>query len=224
MRLVLFDLDNTLLAGDSDYEWAQFLIEEGVLERETYEARNQEFYEQYKTGVLDIRQFLDFQLKPLAQYPRATLDAWHRGFMQRKIAPMISDAARALVERHRDDLRVIITATNSFVTAPIAQVLGIDHLIATDPEQCEGGFTGGVVGEPCFREGKVARLHAWLAERNYTLASFAESWFYSDSLNDLPLLEQVTHPIAVDPDPRLQALARSRGWPILHLHSAESAR
>jgi HAD superfamily hydrolase (TIGR01490 family) len=224
MRLVLFDLDNTLLAGDSDYEWAQFLIEEGVLERATYEARNREFYEQYKAGTLDIRQFLDFQLQPLAQYPRATLDAWHRGFMQRKIAPMISEAARALVERHRDDLRVIVTATNSFVTAPIAQALGVDHLIATDPEQCEGRFTGGVAGEPCFREGKVARLRTWLAARSMTLADFAESWFYSDSANDLPLLEQVTHPVAVDPDPRLEAVALSRGWPILRLHSHEPAR
>jgi HAD superfamily hydrolase (TIGR01490 family) len=224
MRLVLFDLDNTLLAGDSDYEWAQFLIEEGVLERATYEARNREFYEQYKAGTLDIRQFLDFQLQPLAQYPRATLDAWHRGFMQRKIAPMISEAARALVERHRDDLRVIVTATNSFVTAPIAQALGVDHLIATDPEQCEGRFTGAVAGEPCFREGKVARLRTWLAARSMTLADFAESWFYSDSANDLPLLEQVTHPVAVDPDPRLEAVALSRGWPVLRLHSHEPAR
>lgn len=224
MRLVLFDLDNTLLAGDSDYEWAQFLIEEGVLEREIYEARNREFYQQYQAGTLDIRQFLDFQLQPLAQHPRATLDAWHHGFMQRKIEPMISEAARALVERHRDDLRVVVTATNSFVTAPIARALGIDHLIATDPQQCEGRFTGLVAGEPCFREGKVVRLQAWLAARGLTLAGFAESWFYSDSANDLPLLEQVTHPVAVDPDPRLAEIALSRGWPILRLHSREPAR
>jgi len=223
MRLVLFDLDNTLLAGDSDYEWAQFLIEEGVLERATYEARNREFYEQYKAGSLDIRQFLDFQLKPLAQFPRGTLDAWHRAYMERKIAPMISAAARELVERHRDDLRVIITATNSFVTAPIARALGVDHLIATDPEQCEGRFTGAVAGEPCFREGKVARLTAWLAARETTLADFCESWFYSDSANDLPLLERVTHPVAVDPDPRLESVAASRSWPILRLHTPAHA-
>jgi HAD superfamily hydrolase (TIGR01490 family) len=224
MHLALFDLDNTLLAGDSDYEWAQFLIEEGVLEREGYEARNREFYEQYKAGVLDIRQFLDFQLKPLAQYPRETLDAWHRGFMERKILPMISAAARELIARHEGDLRVIITATNRFVTAPIARELGIEHLVATDPEECEGRFTGAVMGEPCFQAGKIVRLEAWLASRGLALDTFAESWFYSDSVNDLPLLERVTHPVAVDPDPRLAAHARSRGWPILNLHAASAVR
>ena len=219
MRLALFDLDNTLLAGDSDYEWAQFLIDEGVLERDGYEARNREFYEQYKAGVLDIREFLDFQLRPLAQYPRATLDDWHRAFMRARIVPMISAAARALVAQHGADMRVIITATNSFVTRPIAQELGIEHLVATEPEECDGRFTGAVSGEPCFREGKVARLECWLAERGLALRDFAESWFYSDSMNDLPLLERVTHPVAVDPDARLEAEALRRGWPILHLHS-----
>lgn len=224
MRLALFDLDNTLLAGDSDYEWAQYLIDEDVLEREAYEARNREFFEQYKAGVLDIREFLDFQLKPLAQYPRATLDAWHRGFMQTRIIPIISEAARALVARHRDDLRVLITATNSFVTAPIAKELGIEHLIATEPEERDGRFTGGVRGEPCFREGKLVRLEGWLASRGSTLDEFGESWFYSDSVNDLPLLERVTHPVAVDPDPRLEAHARSRGWPVLYLHTRAESR
>ena len=218
-RLALFDLDNTLLAGDSDYEWAQFLIEQGVLERSRYEARNREFYEQYKAGLLDIFEFLDFQLKPMAQYPRAQLDAWHSGFMQTRIQPMISAAARALVERHRDDTRVIITATNSFVTAPIAREFGIEHLVATIPEECEGGFTGAVSGMPCFREGKVQRLEAWLAARGLTLGSFSQSWFYSDSANDLPLLERVTHPVAVDPDERLEAHARRRGWTVLRLHT-----
>lgn len=221
MRLALFDLDNTLLAGDSDYEWAQFLIEEGVLERERYEARNQAFYQQYLAGVLDIREFLDFQLKPLSQYPREVLDGWHRAFMARKIAPMIGAGARALVDKHRGDLTVIITATNSFVTAPIARELGVEHLVATVPEECDGRFTGGVFGLPCFREGKVARLDDWLAGRGLALDGFSESWFYSDSANDLPLLERVTHPIAVDPDPRLETLARERGWPILRLHGPE---
>jgi HAD superfamily hydrolase (TIGR01490 family) len=221
MRLALFDLDNTLLAGDSDYEWAQFLIEEGILEREHYEARNREFYEQYKAGVLDIREVLDFQLKPLSRYSRDVLDTWHRGFMQRKIAPMISAAARALVAKHRGDLTVIITATNSFVTAPIARELGVEHLVATVPEECNGRFTGGVSGLPCFREGKVSRLDDWLASRGLALDAFSESWFYSDSANDLPLLERVTHPVAVDPDSRLLAVARERGWQILYLHGQE---
>jgi len=211
-RLVLFDLDNTLLAGDSDFEWAQFLIEKGVLDREVYEARNQRFYDQYRAGTLDIREFLDFQLKPLSRHPRAQLEAWHREFMQSRIQPLIRGTARALVERHRGDLSVVITATNSFITTPIAREFGIANLIATEPEQRDGEFTGGVSGIPCFREGKVARLEAWLAERAATLASFAESWFYSDSLNDLPLLARVSHPVAVDPDASLREHAGRNGW------------
>jgi HAD superfamily hydrolase (TIGR01490 family) len=216
-RLVLFDLDNTLLAGDSDFEWAQFLIEQKVLDREVYEARNQLFYDQYKAGTLDIHEFLDFQLKPLSRHPRAQLDAWHRDFMERRIRPLIRDKARALVERHRADLCAIITATNSFVTAPIAREFGIPHLVATEPAHRDGQFTGAVEGIPCFREGKVARLEAWLARRGGPLGSFAESWFYSDSLNDLPLLDRVTHPVAVDPDPTLRAHAERKRWPILSL-------
>ena len=216
-RLVLFDLDNTLLAGDSDFEWAQFLIEQGVLDREVYEARNQEFYDQYQAGVLDIHAFLDFQLKPLSRHPRAVLDAWHREFMARRVRPMVRPAARALVERYRDDLRVIISATNTFVTAPIAAEFGIADLIATEPEERAGEFTGGVSGVPCFREGKVRRLETWLAQRGRTLDSFGESRFYSDSLDDLPLLTRVTHPVAVDPDDTLRAHAKRHGWPIISL-------
>ena len=216
-RLVLFDLDNTLLAGDSDFEWAQFLIEQGVLDRELYEARNQTFYDQYRAGTLDIREFLDFQLKPLSRHPRSQLDAWHRDFMERKVRPLMREKARALVARHRGDLRVVITATNSFVTAPIAREFGIAELIATEPEQRNGEFSGAVSGIPCFREGKVARLEEWLAGRRTPLASFSESWFYSDSLNDLPLLDRVSHPVAVDPDATLRAHAERRGWPIITL-------
>ena len=216
-RLVLFDLDNTLLAGDSDFEWAQFLIEQDVLDREVYEVRNQQFYDQYRAGTLDIRVFLDFQLKPLSRHPRAQLDVWHGEFMQRKVRPLIRGTARALVERHRGDLSVVITATNSFIAAPIAREFGIPNLIATEPEQRDGEFTGGVSGIPCFREGKVARLEAWLAERAATLASFAESWFYSDSVNDLPLLARASHPVAVDPDDSLRAHAGRNGWPIISL-------
>ncbi len=217
MRLALFDLDNTLLAGDSDFEWAQFLIGKGVLDREVYEARNQAFYEQYKAGSLDIHEFLDFQLKPLSRHPRAQLDAWHAEFMARKVIPMVAPGTPALLKRHETDLRVIVTATNSFVTGPIARHFGIGHLIATEPEALAGEFTGRVVGEPAFREGKVRRLEAWLAERGETWASVEDSWFYSDSLNDLPLLAHVHHPVAVDPDPTLRAHAEAHGWPVISL-------
>ena len=219
MKLALFDLDNTLLAGDSDFEWAQFLIEQGVLDREVYEARNQEFFDQYKAGTLDIHEFLDFQLKPLSRHPRTVLDAWHREFMERKVKPMIRDSARELVERHRGDLRAVITATNSFVTAPIVREFGIEHLIATEPEQRDGEFTGQVTDIPCFREGKVKRLDAWLESQGRArgLGAFEASWFYSDSFNDLALLARVTHPVAVDPDETLRAHAQAHGWPVISL-------
>lgn len=217
MRLALFDLDNTLLAGDSDFEWAQFLIAKGVLDREVYEARNQAFYDQYKAGTLDIHEFLDFQLKPLSRHPRAALDAWHDEFMRSRVIPMIAPGTSALLARHAGDLRVIVTATNSFVTAPIARHLGIEHLIATEPAHLDGEFTGGVAGEPSFREGKVNRVRGWLAERHLTWDDVESSWFYSDSLNDLPLLDMVSHPVAVDPDPTLRAHAEQHGWPVITL-------
>jgi HAD superfamily hydrolase (TIGR01490 family) len=219
--LALFDLDNTLLAGDSDYEWAQFLIDRGVVDRARYEAENDRFYAQYEAGTLDIFEFLDFQLAPLALHPRAQLDAWHAEYMAAKVRPMIAPGTSSLVERHRaaGARCAIITATNSFVTAPIARELGVAHLIATEPETRgpDGAFTGKVAGIPCFREGKVARLEQWLASMGTPLEEFATSWFYSDSHNDLPLLELVGHPVAVDPDQTLRALASSRGWPIISL-------
>jgi len=219
VRLVLFDLDNTLLAGDSDFEWAQFLIEQNVLDREVYEARNLEFYEQYKAGTLDIHEFLNFQLKPLSRHPRTQLDDWHAQFMREKILPVVAPKARELVAHHaRDaDLMAIVTATNSFVTTPIARVFGIDNLIATEPEQLNGEFTGNVSGVPSFREGKITRLDEWLEKRGLTWGAVNESWFYSDSLNDLPLLQRVTNPVAVDPDDTLRAYAEQHGWPVISL-------
>ncbi len=219
MDLVLFDLDNTLLAGDSDYEWAQFLIERGVLDRAVYESRNDEFFAQYKAGTLDIAEFLDFQLAPLARYPRAQLDEWHAAFMDAKIRPMIGEGARDLVAGHLASgaLCAVVTATNSFVTAPIAREFGVPHLVATEPETRGDTFTGKPSGIPCFREGKVARLEQWLAAIGRPLASFAQSSFYSDSHNDLPLLERVTRPVAVDPDDTLRRTAESRGWPVISL-------
>lgn len=219
MNLALFDLDNTLLDGDSDFEWSQFLMEQGALDRELFETKNLAFYEQYKAGTLDIHEFLDFQLKPLSRHARSVLDAWHEEFMCCKIRPMMGDKARALVNRHLEagDVCVVVTATNSFVTAPIVREFGVEHLIATVPEEKDGEFTGNVAGIPSFREGKVLRMEAWLSERGWQWESFAQSFFYSDSLNDLPLLSKVKQPVAVDPDEVLRAHAGRQGWPILSL-------
>jgi HAD superfamily hydrolase (TIGR01490 family) len=216
MKLALFDLDNTLLDGDSDYAWAQFLIEEGVLRADDYNAKNDYFYERYKDGSLDIHEFLDFQLAPLARHARGQLDAWHRDFMHRKVRPMILPKAAGIIAQHADALTAIVTATNRFITRPIADELGVANLIATDIEEVDGSFTGKPRGTPTFREGKIAAVDAWLASRGRKLEDF-ESWFYSDSLNDLPLLERVTHPVAVDPDPTLRAHAAGRKWPIISL-------
>ena len=216
MKLALFDLDNTLLDGDSDYAWAQFLIEEGVLHAGDYNAKNDYFFERYKDGTLDIHEFLDFQLAPLAKRPRAQLDAWHNEFMRRKIRPMILPKAPQLIAKHSDALTAIVTATNRFITRPIADELGVRDLIATDIEEMDGVFTGKPRGTPTFREGKIQRVDEWLAAKGRKLADF-ESWFYSDSLNDLPLLERVTHPIAVDPDATLRAHATKRQWTIISL-------
>jgi HAD superfamily hydrolase (TIGR01490 family) len=215
--LALFDLDETLIACDSDYEWGLHLVSLGVVDREIYEAKNQEFYERYRAGTLVLQDFLEFQLYPLSQFPRAQLDAWHAEFLASRILPMIRPGARALLEQHRGAERVIVTATNRFVTAPIAAALGVTNLLATELEQEDGRFTGRAVGTPCFREGKVVRLHEWLAARGERLADYSESWFYSDSANDIPLLSKVTHPVAVHPDSRLRAYAEERDWPVLSL-------
>ena len=219
MRLALFDLDNTLLAGDSDYEWGQFLVDEGVLERESYEAQNRAYFEQYVAGTLDIHEYLGFALRPLAQHSAQDLARWHARFMESRILPMIGATARTLVCRHLDrgDLCAVITATNSFVTAPIAREFGVANLIATEPESRDGRFTGRVAGIACFRKGKVCRLEQWLAARGRKVNDFSESSFYSDSHNDLPLLELVTRPVAVDPDDELLHTARQRNWEVISL-------
>jgi HAD superfamily hydrolase (TIGR01490 family) len=219
LQLALFDLDNTLLAGDSDFEWGRFLISVGALDEELHLARNAQFYEDYKQGTLDIHAFLEFQLKPLSTHPRSQLNAWHAQYMEQVIRPMITPQARALVEKHRaqGDLLCIVTATNGFVTGPIAKAFGIDHLIATTPEEVGGQYTGRVTGTPSFKEGKITRLLEWLASRGETLDSFEASWFYSDSHNDLPLMKLVDHPVAVTPDPTLQDYAEKNGWPIISL-------
>ncbi len=219
MNLTLFDLDNTLLSSDSDFEWAQFLITKGVLDREVHEAQNQTFYDEYKAGVLDIHAFLKFQLAPLARHPRAELDAWHAEFMATRILPQISGAARALVDQHlaAGDLCAIVTATNSFVTGPICRAFNIPHLVATIPAHQDGRFTGAPRGTPAFREGKIERVEVWLESLGLWWGAFELSTFYSDSLNDLPLLAKVSRPVAVDPDDTLRAHADRQGWPILSL-------
>ena len=219
MNLALFDLDNTLLSGDSDYEWGQFLIDRGVVDRDFYESRNRDFYEQYKAGTLDIHAFLAFALEPLARHTPQELAVWHDAFMAERIRPMIGRAARDLVAKHvgAGDLVAIVTATNAFVTAPIAREFGVRYLVATEPEMVDGRYTGRARGTPCFQAGKITRLEEWLASRGRTLPSFAGSWFYSDSMNDLPLLERVRHPVVVDPDPRLAEAAAARGWPVISL-------
>jgi HAD superfamily hydrolase (TIGR01490 family) len=217
--LALFDLDNTLLSCDSDYEWGQYLIDQGVLERDEYERQNAAYYEQYKEGTLDIHEFLGFALRPLAAHTPEDLARWHEGFMAARIRPAMTPQARALVRRHQDagDLCAVVTATNSFVTAPIAREFGIAHLVATEPERANGRYTGRVAGTPCFREGKIERVRDWLAAQGRKLADFPDSSFYSDSHNDLPLLELVARPVAVDPDPKLAAEAGRRGWPVISL-------
>ena len=218
-NLALFDLDNTLLAGDSDYNWSIFLIGEGLLDEKTHHDRNEQFYQDYKNGNLDIYAFLKFQLQPLAQHPKKLLDALHLKYMEKVIRPMMTKKAQDLVNQHKadGDLCVVITATNSFVTKPIATAYGIEHLIGTDPEMVDGEYTGGVSGVPSFQEGKVTRINQWLAERGQALAAFEKSYFYSDSHNDLPLMKLVTNPVAVDADEKLTAFAKAQNWPQMSL-------
>jgi HAD superfamily hydrolase (TIGR01490 family) len=221
MNLALFDLDNTLLAGDSDFEWAQFLISKGVVDREVQEAKNIRFYEQYKAGTLDIYEFLAFQLAPLARHSRAELDAWHREYVERHIRPIMTAKSRALVHQHlaAGDLCAIVTATNSFVTGPIARKFGIPHLIGTIPavDLKNGAFTGSPTGTPSFQGGKITRVESWLESMGLWWGSFAASYFYSDSHNDLPLMQKVTTPVAVDPDDKLRVHASEMGWKIITL-------
>lgn len=218
-NLALFDLDNTLLAGDSDYNWSLFLIKQGLLDEKTHHERNEQFYLDYKNGNLDIYKFLAFQLKPLSEHSMADLNALHAKYMDTVIRPMMTKKAQDLVNQHKaqGDLCLVITATNSFVTKPIAQAYGIAHLIGTDPEMVNGAYTGGVAGVPSFQEGKVTRLNQWLAERGQVLADFEQSYFYSDSHNDLPLMKLVTHPVAVDADAKLTDYAQQHGWPHISL-------
>ena len=222
-QLALFDLDHTLLPCDSDYEWGQFLARIGVVDSQYYAKQNERFYQDYKDGKLDIHEFLRFALKPLSQHSRAQLKEWHDQFMEEVMNGQLRQKAVELVKRHQDagDLCCVVTATNSFVTRPIVESFGIEHLIATEPATIGNhplaNYTGEVQGTPNFREGKIQNLHNWLTSQNLSLNALPCSYFYSDSMNDLPLLETVSHPVATNPDERLRAEASRRNWPILEL-------
>jgi len=223
MNLALFDLDNTLLRGDSDHAWGEFLVERGMVNSDEFRAKNDEFYSQYKAGTLDINAYLSFALSAIAGKTTDEIAPLHALFMQTKIESMILDASWTLLEKHRNDLCVIVTATNHFVTAPIAQRLGVPHLIACDVEIVDNRYTGRAIGTPSFQAGKVVRVEAWLKSMGKSLADFEHSFFYSDSLNDLPLLNVVNRPVAVDPDPTLRAHAKAHGWPIISLRESVGA-
>ena len=216
MGIALFDLDNTLIAGDSDYLWGCFLVEQGIVDSGLYERENRRFYDQYRVGELDIHEFLDFQLRPLSEHPVETLQQWRRQYIEEKITPILLPKAQALIDRHRQqgDTLVVITATNQFITGPIVELYDIPHLLATEAEILDNRYTGKVSGIPCFQDGKVTRLSDWLKVNRHSLDN---SWFYSDSHNDLPLLNRVTHPVAVDPDEVLEEHARTNDWPIISL-------
>ncbi len=216
MALAIFDLDYTLLAGDSDHAWGEFMIERGLVDGSAYRSANDRYFAQYQAGTLDIQEFLAFALAPLAKQDRTTLERLHAEFMQQSILPMIAPGTPALLNKHRaqGDTLVIITATNRFVTGPIARALGVEHLLATDPEERNGRYTGRASGTPCYREGKVVRLKEWLVAHGKDMRG---SFCYSDSHNDLPLLQQADHPVAVDPDPILAREALARGWPVISL-------
>ncbi len=220
MALAIFDLDNTLLRGDSDYLWGMYLIDKGAVDGESHRRENDRFYQEYLSGQMDIMAFLRFQLAPLARIPISELLQMREDYIEHYIRPIITTQALKLVDKHRQrgDTLLLITATNDFVTRPIADLFGIDELIATNAEIIKNQYTGAVSGVPSYREGKVIRLHQWLSEKNYNMKG---SWFYSDSHNDLPLLLEVDNPVAVNPDPELAKHARQAGWPILALADPE---
>jgi HAD superfamily hydrolase (TIGR01490 family) len=220
MRLALFDLDHTLIPIDSDYSWGQFVVSLGWRDAESHTRANDAFYEQYKAGTLDIAAYTRFATGPLREQGQKRAAQAHERYMEQVIRPAIRPAALELVRRHQEagDQVIIVTATNEFVTRPIAQAFGVRELLAIDLERdALGEVTGDIRGTPTFREGKVVRVEQWLSARGLNWSDVTHSSFYSDSINDLPLLERVTEPVATNPDPRLSAIATERGWRILNL-------
>jgi len=216
MALALFDLDRTLLDGDSDFEWGEFLVSKKLVDEKEYAKANAYFYEEYKRGTLNIVEYSAFSFKPLSIRSRNELNELHNEFMQSIIIPMIRKKSQKTIDSHhsKGDTSIIITATNSFITQPIADYFGIQNLIATEPKVVNGSYTTEIEGAPCFQGGKVTRLNEWMEMNNESLEG---SYFYSDSINDLPLLEVVDTPIVVDPDERLEETAKERGWSIISL-------
>ena len=214
MALAIFDLDKTLINGDSDFLWGEFMSEIGAVDEKTYQIKNQYFFDQYALGRLDINEYLEFCLEPLSQNDMQTLNNWHQQFMSENIEKILLPKAQAVVDKHKakGDTVMVITATNSFVTKPIVAKYGIEHLLATNPEVKQGRYTGKVEGEPCFQIGKIHHLNQWLAQTGHTIDG---AYFYSDSHNDLPMLELVDNPIVVHGDNKLQEIAKHRGWPSL---------
>ena len=220
MNLALFDLDGTLIPGDSDHAFGEFMITLGWVDAVVHRRRNDEFYRQYLAGTLDIDAYVAFSTQAWRQRPLAEQQAASRRFIAELIRPQMQPVAFDLLQRHRDagDLIAIVTATNEFVTRPIAEAFGVEHLLAVELQRdAAGAATGRVAGVPSFREGKITRVHQWLASLGHTLHSFEHCVFYSDSTNDLPLLEIVSEPVATNPSPALEAIARERGWRILRL-------
>ena len=220
MNLALFDLDHTILPLDSDNQWGQFLARTGAIDAEAYNLRNEQFFADYNAGRLDATAYLEFALGTLSQFSRPQLDSWHAQYMEQVVCPAMRQEGLDLVKRHQDqgDLVAIVTATNRFVTAPIAAAFGVEHLIAAEPElKPDGSLTGRLIGTPTYAGGKVEHTQAWLTRLGKTLGDFEKSYFYSDSHNDIPLMSIVTHPVATNPTAKLTAHAEAHGWPILHI-------
>jgi len=220
MNLTLFDLDGTLIPIDSDHSFGAFMVEKGWVDGKVWGARNDEFFAQYNAGTLNLPAYVDFATSAFRSRPLAEALAVRERFLAEVMTPALRPEAMALVEQHRaaGDLIALVTATNEFVTAPFADAFGIEHLIAVQLERDEEGrYTGAIRGVPSFREGKIARVESWLQGLGAQWCDFERVTFYSDSTNDLPLLERVSHPVATNPSPTLAAIAAERGWPQLHL-------